>query len=91
MEVEYIYDSETKARIDKFKGYLAQYEAMLMDRLNNHTEFGHMGLLDLHRTKREAFLSDPQRLDLEKQLAKVYALAIPEKVMFSDTANACNA
>ncbi len=87
MDIEYVYDSETQARIDRYKGYLSTYEMMLMDKLNNHTEFGHMALSDIQRGKRNAFLDDAGRRDLEVQLAKVYALAIPERIIFSDTAN----
>lgn len=83
MNVEYIYDEKTQQLIDQFQGYLSEYESHLMDKLNNHTCFGNAGLLDTHRAKREAFLSDPVRQDLEKQVQKVFAMAIPEKIVFT--------
>ena len=88
MQVEYIYDAETKVLIDKWRGYLSDYEKMLMSKINSHARLSHLSGIDVESSKRHAFLNDPDRITLEAQLAKVYALAIPVNVIFSEKGNA---
>ena len=85
MNVDYIYDANTKALIDKFKGYLSDYENILMEKINGEANFSYMSDMDIQSSKRHAFLNDENRINLEAQLAKVYALAIPESIVFSET------
>ena len=88
MQVEYIYDAETKVLMDKWRGYLADYEKMLMAKINSQARLSHLSSIDVESSKRNAFLNDPDRINLETQLGKVYALAIPVKVIFSEKGNA---